>query len=217
MNIIALTDIHGRTGIFRSLSVKLRSADLIILCGDITHFGTGADIELIIDELAAINPNILAIAGNCDNPDVEQYLVNKGISLFGQPKVRDGICFFGLGGSLPCPGRTPNEFTEEEYEELLSDVCFPKEQPVVLITHQPPFDTLNDAVSAGTHVGSRIIRNFICRTKPLICFTGHIHEGIGIDFIGMSAIVNPGPSFSGGYAVARIEGNVVAKLEILKF
>jgi Icc-related predicted phosphoesterase len=37
-----------------------------------------------------------------------------------------------------------------------------------------------------------------------LCFTGHIHEGIGIDRIGRTVIVNPGPFRSGHYAYAEI-------------
>jgi len=214
MNIIALTDIHSRTGILHSLSAKLKSADLIILCGDITHFGHSNDAALIIEELSAINPNIVAVTGNCDHPDSEQYLVDKGYSVFGKVRNIGGVSFFGIGGSLPCPGHTPNEYAEEEYEAILADICFPKNEPVIMVSHQPPFNTLNDAVPVNNHVGSRSIRNFIARVNPLICFTGHIHEGIGIDFIGKSAIVNPGPAFTGGYAFAAIDGNIVTKLEI---
>jgi uncharacterized protein len=216
MKIIALTDIHGRRGILHSLSAKLKSADMVILCGDITHFGHSNDAALIIEELSSINPNVIAVTGNCDHPDSEQYLVDKGYSVFGKVRNLGGISFFGIGGSLPCPGRTPNEYTEEEYEAILADICFPKDEPVIMVSHQPPFNTLNDAVPVNNHVGSRSIRDFITRVNPLICFTGHIHEGIGIDFIGKSAIVNPGPAFTGGYAFAAIEKKIVTKLEILK-
>lgn len=214
MNILGLTDIHGKTGIFGLLAEKISQADLVILSGDITHFGNSRDTARIISYLSAINPNILAVTGNCDRPECEQYLADRGLSAFGISKEFQGIHFYGLSGSLPCPGRTPNEYSEEEYEAILSDVKFPEGQPVIIISHQPPFNTLNDAVSANSHVGSRSIRNFIRRVKPVICFTGHIHEGVGIDFIGKSAIVNPGPAFTGGYTSALIEKDRVIRLEI---
>jgi Icc-related predicted phosphoesterase len=181
-NIIALTDLHGRTGVFRPLAEKIKQADLIILSGDITHFGNSVETARIISKLSDLNQNIIAVTGNCDRPDCEQYLADKGLSAFGQTREFGGIHFFGISGSLPCPGRTPNEYSEQEYDALLSDVMFPKGQPVILISHQPPFNTLNDAVAAHSHVGSRSIRNFISRVKPLICLTD-IPEGTGIDFI----------------------------------
>jgi len=48
------------------------------------------------------------------------------------------------------------------------------------------------------------VRSFIEQEQPLICFTGHIHEGVGIDSIGKTKIVNPGPFKDGGYALANI-------------
>ncbi len=54
------------------------------------------------------------------------------------------------------------------------------------------------------HVGSRAVRAFIEAVQPLVCFTGHIHGGVGIDTIGVTRIVNPEPLSSGGYAYAEI-------------
>ena len=84
---------------------------------------------------------------------------------------------------------------------------------MVLITHQPPRETRND-LARGGHVGSHSIRCFIEQHQPLICFTGHIHEGVGVDTIGETKIVNPGPLRHGGYAVAEITGGQVGALEI---
>ncbi len=214
MNIIALTDLHGRTGIIKHLAPQLRAADLVILCGDVTHFGHRNEIESMVHVLHNINTHILAVAGNCDYPETEQYLAEKGISLSGVIKSHKRISFFGLGGSLPCPGRTPNEFTDEEYEAILAGITFPPGHPWVMVSHQPPYDTINDAVSRGLHVGSKTIRHFIETRCPLICFTGHIHEGTGIDHIGKTAVVNPGPAFEGRYAQAEIEGDTVKMLSV---
>ncbi|MBN2481189.1 MAG: metallophosphoesterase family protein [Bacteroidales bacterium] len=217
MIIVALTDLHGRTGIIKALSPRLRSADLVILCGDITHFGHRNEIASIVDSFRKINPNIVAVSGNCDYPEAERYLAAEGISLSGTVKEINDFCFFGLGGSLPCPGRTPNEYSEEEYEAILSGFTLPSGKPCIMVSHQPPFDSMNDTVSPGVHVGSRIIRRFIETNSPLICFTGHIHEGTGIDHIGETAVVNPGPAFAGGYAQAEIEGTSVKALSVLNF
>jgi Icc-related predicted phosphoesterase len=217
MNIIALTDIHGRTGIFDPLAGQLRSADLVVLSGDITHFGHKDEIAAIIANLRKFNHNILAVTGNCDHHEVEQFLSDEGISVFGSMKPFKNIVFYGLSGSLPCPGPTPNEYSDQEYEAILADVHFSSDQPVIMISHQPPYNTLNDFVPPGIHVGSKSIRDFIARTRPLICFTGHIHEGIGIDTIGSTAIANPGPAFYGGYAKVVIDNNAVKSLTLQKF
>ena len=79
--------------------------------------------------------------------------------------------------------------------------------PWVLVTHQPPRETIADRVHGGAHVGSRAVRAFIERHRPAVCFTGHIHEGRGVDSIGPTKVVNPGPA-RGGYALAELGGAV---------
>jgi Icc-related predicted phosphoesterase len=44
--------------------------------------------------------------------------------------------------------------------------------------------------------------------QPLICFTGHIHEARGIDAIGRTKLINPGPLREGGYAYAVLHDDV---------
>jgi len=65
--------------------------------------------------------------------------------------------------------------------------------------------------AAGLAVGA--VRAFIEETKPLIRFTGHIHEGRGIDALGPTRIVNPGPLGYGGHAYAVVS-RTVETLEI---
>ena len=64
------------------------------------------------------------------------------------------------------------------------------------------------------HVGSKTIRKFIEQVKPKLCFTGHIHEGIGIDFIGECPIINPGPFRKGKYAIVKDIGEEPPQIKI---
>jgi hypothetical protein len=214
MIIIALTDIHARTQAITELAGKLRSADLLLLCGDITHFGHNKEMADILQLIRGIKPSVMAVSGNCDHPDAEKYLMEENLSLNGICKTFCGHTLFGLSGSLPCPGRTPQEYDEEEFKALLAGMVIPAENPLLMVSHQPPYGTLNDQVSPGFHVGSKAIRNFIEKQQPLICFTGHIHEGTGIDHIGNTAVVNPGPAGTGKYVLAEITDGIVKKLEI---
>jgi uncharacterized protein len=214
MKIIAVTDLHEKTSLLPALSVPLKEADLVILCGDITHFGRKKEMELIIRQFRQYNPSVLAVTGNCDYPVTEQYLEEEGISLHGSVREFGEYLVVGLSGSLPCPGTTPHEYSEEAYAALLENIPLPDVRTLILVSHQPPFNTLNDRVSPGVHVGSKIIRRFIEQHQPLVCFTGHIHEGIAIDHIGKTAVVNPGPARAGNYALAELEGPVVKILQL---
>jgi len=215
MKIIALTDIHAKTGIFRQLAHVMKDADLVLLCGDITHFGREKELSSIITQLKQYNNNILGITGNCDYPEAGNYLVKEGISLDQTVKTIGNYRFFGIGGSLPCPGKTPNEYSEEEYEALLNDVTFEDDIPLILVSHQPPFGVRNDEVTPGYHVGSHSIRKFIEMHKPVVCFTGHIHEGIAIDHVLSTAIINPGPAGAGNYAFVEMEGPEIKQAGIV--
>ena len=116
----------------------------------------------------------------------------------------------GVGGSLPCPGITPNEHSEEEFKNYLDEIQgeIPSGYSLLFVSHQPPIDTVCDRVRNGMHVGSVSIRKFIMDTQPLFCLTGHIHEGVGIDFIDKTVVVNPGPLHTGGYVVIEISSRV---------
>ena len=105
---------------------------------------------------------------------------------------------------------TPNEHTEEDFKLLLKEIKMelPPGKPVILVTHHPPAGTECDLTGDGRHVGSISIREFILEVKPVICFSGHIHESRGIGSIGKTKVVNPGPLMEESYAIVRLAGGV---------
>lgn len=218
MIIVAITDIHGHIGLIEKITDIISSADYIIVSGDITHFGNENDASAIMEKLSVINNQILAVPGNCDQAGVEKFLHSREWSVHNEVKHYNGYSFMGLGGSLPCPGKTAVEYSEEEYSLIISSLTkkINPESQKILISHQPPLNTINDRVSSGMHVGSAVIRKFIEFLQPLIVFTGHIHEGIGIDSIGNTRIVNPGPFREGNYAYTKILDGQIIDLEIRK-
>ena len=205
MRVIAVSDIHNHITSIDLLKAQLSWADVVILSGDITHFGHRRDAEPIIEIIQKSKKTILAVSGNCDHPDVEDFLNERGIGIHGQCRVLDGVVFVGSGGSLPAPVGTPNEKTEKEIANLLEDGIkdAPADLPLILVSHQPPYNTKADRIFNGSHVGSRSVRSFITQYRPVICFTGHIHEGIGVDTLGNTVVVNPGPL--NGFHVVRAD------------
>ena len=218
MLIVAITDIHGSGRISKKLDNDLAAADAVIVAGDLTTFGTRRDAERVLSPILKRASRVLAVPGNCDPGAVSDYLTEKDVNLHGDVRVLGGITFLGLGGSLPCPGSTPNEYTEEELAALLRRASrnLADSTPLVVVSHQPPRDTCNDCIGRDEHVGSRAVRTFLERTIPRVCVTGHIHEGMGIDHIGPTCIVNPGPLRQGGYARIDIEADGDSTVEIRK-
>lgn len=215
MIIVALADIHGDTRRLGEFSQDLTAADVILLVGDVTHFGLKEAASQVVEAVRKYNDRILAVPGNCDHPEVNAYLNAEGMSLDRKTITIGEVAFLGIGGSLPCPGRTPNEYSDSELKAFLEEAAsdLRPEVPTILVAHQPPRDTVADLAFDGNHVGSESLRAFITEVQPLLCFTGHIHEARGIDSIGRTKIVNPGPLREGHYAYASVQRRV-EKVEI---
>lgn len=72
-------------------------------------------------------------------------------------------------------------------------------EKTIYVTHAPPFNTNLDIIRNGVHVGSRSIRNFIEKEKPLLTLHGHIHESYEVsekylEKINKTVCINPGSS-----------------------
>ncbi len=212
MIIIALTDIHGKIDYLPAISGTLQQADLVLIAGYITNFGGWDQAERIISSISQYSKQILAVSGNCDSPSVKDYLNTEGINLHCNYVNIEGVNFAGIGGSLPCPGRTLNESPDKDFQIFLAsmEAEVSSTDPFVLMTHQPAWGTIVDTVGQDRHTGSIAIRNFIEKNKPLLVISGHIHEAVGVDSIGDTVLINPGPFRLGRYAYIQIEGATVS-------
>jgi Icc-related predicted phosphoesterase len=214
MRIIAFGDIHLNLANIETIT-DLSDADLVIITGDITNFGTWPEASKVLGEITKINNRILAMAGNLDYPQIEKSLAAAGISLHGRGVIRQNIGFFGVGGSNITPFATPNEFSEEELTSLLNAgyKMVTNTDFQVLASHTPPQDTLTDRISSGVHVGSQAVRDFIEKKQPDLCLCGHIHEAQAVDTIGKTIIINPGMLQQGGWIeITATADTITAKL-----
>ena len=207
MIIAAITDLHGHIEAVKKAGEKLKDADLVLVTGDITHFGKRNEAKEMVEALKRYCEAIYAVPGNCDYPEVGAYLAEEGISLDLRFVETEQVVLAGLGGSLRCPGRTPNEHTEDEFATMLAGLKdnLPAGKPLIFVTHQPPRDTSCDLAHGGIHVGSSSVRRFVEDVEPVLCLSGHIHEAAAVGSIGKTAVVNPGPLIYGGYTGIVIE------------
>lgn len=210
MNIVVIADIHGRSRNLEHMRQALEWADLIVLTGDVTNFGHKEEAEPILAPLLELSIPIVAVPGNCDYPEVGRYMSEIGVNIDGACQVHGGHRFIGLGGSLPGPGATPNELSEQEIAEVLQAAIVDLDavEQSILVSHQPPLNSAGDRLPSGEHVGSKAVREFIEKHQPLVCFTGHIHESRGIGGLGDTQIVNPGPLGQGYYAAAEVDSGL---------
>lgn len=216
MKLLCLSDLHGANRNLSAASRIFKEADAVFLTGDITNFGDDLHASQIIEKISKHTRRVFAIAGNCDPHPVRSFLRDSGVSVEQHIRLYEGIQFGGVGGSLPCPGRTPNEMTDAIFKNHLDQLAqqIDPSKPFVFLVHQPPKNTALDKTITGAHVGSLAVRNFIVSQNPIITCCGHIHENRGVDSLEGIPMVNPGAFKDGYYAWIVVENNAVAAIDM---
>ncbi|MFI4910137.1 MAG: metallophosphoesterase family protein [Sedimentisphaeraceae bacterium JB056] len=199
MKITALSDIHNKQISGKLLENDIKSSDLVVISGDITSFASAKRASVILDELRSLNNAIAGITGNCDTEEIAALLKEYGISVNGTHQKICGINIIGVNGVES--GRFHGKF----YNELTTAAAtISQDEPLILITHQPCAGTkISDR--GGYDGGSCGIRKFITQRKPMLAFSGHIHEAFGQDKIGPTTLINPGAYTEGRYAVVEVD------------
>lgn len=213
MKIIALPDLHGKSNELKQIARPLHEADLVLLPGDITN-GSIEEAVRIFNAVEKFNEHYRTVPGNMDTDQFLAYTAHEGINLHRRHQLYEDCAVVGVGGALPFAGDFV--FDEADFTAMLHEAStgLAPGQPFILVCHQPPYGTRVDQLPDGTHVGSRAVRAFIETQQPLICFSGHIHEARGIDTVGKTQVINPGPLPRGYYAYAEIEQGAILTLEV---
>lgn len=192
-------------------------ADVVVIPGDITHFGSVQNARELLLPLVKLQLPIFFVPGNCDPPSLADINLKSARCIHGSCETYDNVMFAGVGGCPISPFNTPFEMTEDEIMKVLNQSfkqCQPKPW-LILVSHTPPKNTKLDATFSGGHVGSSSVRQYIEDKEPSIVFCGHIHEARGIDRIGNTVIVNPGPARHRQCAVASLNEKIEVHLDQL--
>lgn len=210
MDILAISDIHGCTGTLRKILDRESSADICILGGDLTQFGSVEDARDVVDMVRNHTNDVLAVAGNCDSADIDGFLSREGISVHGEGRKREQIGFFGVSAMPPWLS-SMYQFTEEEIDVYLKtgyeriEDCEQK----VLVSHTPPYKSGVDQTSDGNEAGSKSVRKWVQKVHPDLVLCGHIHEAKGWAWMGETPVVNTGPARDGSCARVALRGETV--------
>ena len=199
MKILALADIHGQIQTIPRLSNAARDCDAIVLAGDITDFGGPDQAVSVLSAFSDLGIPVLGVTGNCDGPHVDDALGQQGNSLIQESVEINGFTFVGF----PYSASNDSELNVPVHLTAISD------NKKVLVTHQPAWGTRVDLQASTRHKGSRAVRFFIEDHQPVLAISGHIHEARGIDQIGSTVLVNPGPFRNGCYAVIDLSDGAV--------
>ena len=216
MKILVFGDVHGKIDVLSNIikNIKIKP-DLVICPGDFTDmferiegFSQLDVSNMVIQKLVSFRCPVLCVPGNHDPYDILKLFDRYKINIHGKKRNINGLNFIGWGGALT-PFHTLFEPSDEETISNLEKLSKGLKD-FVLIVHNPPKNTKVDKVFSGAHVGSEIIRNFIEKTKPILCISAHIHEAGGVDKIGNTTLFYPGPVYEGKYGIVNIENKKVS-------
>lgn len=206
MKLMALADIHGQVKHIPLLANAAKDCDAILLAGDITDFGSRQQAVSILTALRAFGKPLLGVCGNCDPTEIDETLEQEGVSLMNNPVEMNGVIFIGF----PYPASEESILSAEQY------LTAQPQKPTILVSHQPAWGTDLDLQTGMRHKGNHTIRSFIEDHAPLVAINGHVHEARGIDQIGSTVMVNPGPFRNGCYAIIDLNNRPPnARLHIL--
>lgn len=216
---MVVSDFHGSLEASRQAASKAEQihADVVIVSGDITDFGSVQNARQLLSPLAELQLPVLFVPGNCDPPSLAEINLKNARCIHGSCATYNNVMFAGVGGGPISPFNTPFEMTEDQIMKVLNQSfrqCQPKPWRI-LVSHTPPKNTKLDAAFSGEHVGSSSLRQYIEKKQPSIVFCGHIHEARGIDNIGNTVIVNSGPARHSQCAVANINEDIEVRLDHL--
>ena len=206
MKLVVISDLHDSLKHADALREACIGAAALIVCGDFTTFGDGKRVQSMADAIRVEGLPCYFVTGNCDAVDRDAEL-GGWQNLHGRV-ARLGVWLLaGVAGSLPCPGHTPNEYSEADGAAYLRNIqasCGGDCSRLILVSHQPPFETGADLLPNGMHVGSRSLRAFIEEAQPAYCLTGHIHEAASRTQVGRTVVLNPGPFSHGQVSVVEL-------------
>ena len=113
MRMVCITDLHGAPQALDRILSDAGPADVVLLGGDITSFGTPNAAEFLVRRAMEHCPQVLAVAGNCDSAAIDERLASLGVSLFGRGVMLQGVGFYGVSAMPPWTG-TMYELSEDE-------------------------------------------------------------------------------------------------------
>ncbi len=209
--ILVVSDIHGHGKSLAAILNANAGADLVVVAGDLTNFGSASDARAILAILSSARFSFppAVVAGNCDPLSARRAFAAAGFDLERRLRELPFATLTGTGGGLRRAGLTSFERSEAELKDALepqliaaasNTVC----RPLIVITHTPPYGTNADR-RGESHVGSAEFAALMALHKPEAWICGHIHESRCVSLEDGTLVVNPGPCGSGCFAILEVD------------
>jgi Icc-related predicted phosphoesterase len=202
VRIAAVGDLHcnkdsvGKIG--AGLATVNDAADVLLLCGDLTDYGTSDDVRIFVRELAVVRIPIIAVLGNHDHEsgksdEVARALEDSGVKVLdGSTHVALGIGFAGIKGFCGGFGRgTLGHWGEAEIkrfvqtaidEELKLETALARLRMIptrVVLMHYSPIraTVLGEPEEIHAFLGCSRLEEPLGRNAVAAVFHGHAHRG----------------------------------------
>jgi Icc-related predicted phosphoesterase len=202
MRIAAVGDLHvhqNSTSTLQALFDKVsQTADVLCLCGDLTHLGLRAEAELLANDLRVCRVPVVAVLGNHDYQsgqaaEVKKVLREAKVTVLEETETFElnGVGFAGakgFGGGFDNHMLTPfgedsiKQFvTEAVNESLRLEIALNSlrtEKTVVVLHYAPIAGTVfGEPPETFPFLGSSRLAETIDRFNVNVAFHGHAHNG----------------------------------------
>jgi Icc-related predicted phosphoesterase len=201
VRLAAVGDLHCTKtshGVFQPLLSKVTdSADVLILCGDLTDYGTAEEAHILAKELSLVKIPIVGVLGNHDyesgqEQEVKRILTDAGVTLLdGEACEIHGVGFAGVKGFAGGFGRCTlgawgeaaiKAFVQEAvHESLKLEAALARlrtDQRIAILHYSPIVGTVvGEPVDIYSFLGTSRLEEPLGRYPVTAVFHGHAHSG----------------------------------------
>lgn len=201
VRLAAISDIHyskSSQGSFAPLFSQIaESADVLLLCGDLTDYGLSEEARLLAKDLAPVKIPMVGVLGNHDfeagqEQDIAKVLTDVGVHMLdgdtwqyrgvGFAGVRGFCGGFGRGALGPWGEKIIKDFVHEAVQESLKLEAalarLEEDHRIVLLHYSPIRATVEgEPPEIFPFLGSSRLEDPIARFDVTAVFHGHAHKG----------------------------------------
>ena len=202
LRVAAIGDLHvmeDSVAPYRELFAEISSsADVLVLCGDLTNFGKTGEAEILAEDIRACSIPVIGVLGNhdyeCGQPEeVARILHEAGMTVLDEQATEiDGVGFAGVKGFMGGYGRgelapfgepIAKAFVDEamnEARKLENGLrSLRTERSVAVLHYSPVVDTLEgEPIEIFQYLGSARLADAIDRFDHVKAVVhGHAHHG----------------------------------------
>jgi len=201
LRVAAIGDLHCSKESSGKIAPHLASvhevADVLLLCGDLTDYGTLEEAQLLVKELSVVRVPMIAVLGNHDHEsgkpnEVSAVLRDAGVHVLdGDATEVLGVGFAGTKGFLGGFGRgtlgfwgesVVKRFVQEAIDEALkleSALARMKTERRVVLLHYSPISAtvVGEPTEIFPYLGCSRLEEPLVRVPVDVVFHGHAHKG----------------------------------------